>query len=118
MRAMTLKSRVLVGLCLLVSLMLCNLGYAMNRPLPRDGELGVFQTSALPHVVIDGQTFKLAAGAQVRNQQNLIVQPASIPHGADRKILYKKDRQGQIEAIWMLTDQEYQQISSSPGLHH
>ncbi len=118
MQVKSLKTPVLFGLCLLASFMTCNQGYAMNRQLPKDGELGVFQTSSLPHVVIDNQTVKLAAGAQVRNQQNMIVQPASIRHGADQKILYKKDRQGQIESIWMLTPQEFQQINSSPSLHH
>jgi len=81
------------------------------RPLPANGILGSFQPSALPKIVIDDQTYILAAGAQIRNQQNLIVQKSTIS-GPDVNVLYKKNRQGQIERIWILTDAEFKRISS------
>jgi len=81
------------------------------RPLPANGILGTFQPSALPKIVIDGQVCVLSAGAQIRNQKNLIVQTGTIS-GPDVKVLYTKDRQGQLSRIWILTDAEIERINS------
>jgi len=81
------------------------------RPLPTNGLLGTFQPSALPKFVIDNQPYVLSAGAQIRNQKNLIVQTATLS-GPEVKVLYTKNRQGQLYRIWILTDAEYERIKS------
>jgi hypothetical protein len=98
-------------LCLLAGLTMSNVSYA-DRPLPANGVLGVFKPSATPNMVIDNQPVKLGAGAQIRNEKNMIVQPAALS-GADVHILYKKGIQGQIDRIWILTEAEYERISQA-----
>jgi len=56
-------------------------------------------------VTVDDKAMQLAAGATVRNQQNLIIVPMSIPRGgawAD----YVLDRDGQVLRVWLLTPDE------------
>jgi len=84
---------------------------AEGRPLPANAILGIFSPSALPRIVIDGQGYLLSAGAQIRNQNNLIVQTSNIS-GPDIEVLYKKSRQGQIDRIWILTRAEFDRIRS------
>jgi len=91
--------------------MLCNVGLAMeSRPLPASATLGTLKLSAMPTIVIDGHVQKLDAGAQIRNEKNLIVQTGSL-YGPDVSVLYKKSKDGQIDRIWILTKEEFQRIS-------
>jgi hypothetical protein len=56
-------------------------------------------------VTVDDKAMQLAAGATVRNQQNLIIVPMSIPRGgawAD----YVLNRDGQVFRVWLLTPDE------------
>ena len=84
---------------------------AESRPLPANAQLGVLSPSARPRIVIDDQVYSLSAGAQIRNQKNMLIQTASLA-GRDVKVLYKKSAQGQIDRIWILTDAEVERISS------
>jgi len=102
----------IAGFLFSLGLMFSPAGFARDiRPLPASGILGTLKQSAMPTVVIDQQVYTLTAGAQIRNQQNMIVQTGSIS-GPDVKILYKKASSGQIDRIWILTDDEYQRIST------
>jgi len=115
MHSGTKKMRSIVGLMFTLCLIVGNLSYAEDRPLPADGILGTLKSSAMPKIVIDGNQVKLTAAAQIRNQKNLIVQVSALSGSAsapDVNVLYKKSKQGQIERIWLLTDQEYQRIKS------
>jgi hypothetical protein len=56
-------------------------------------------------VTVDDKSMQLAAGATVRNQQNLIIVPMSIPReGAWAD--YMLDRDGQVLRVWLLTPDE------------
>jgi hypothetical protein len=56
-------------------------------------------------VTVDDKAMQLAAGATVRNQQNLIIVPMSIPReGAWAD--YMLDRNGQVLRVWLLTPDE------------
>jgi len=56
-------------------------------------------------VIVDDKAMQLAAGATVRNQQNLIIVPMSIPReGAWAD--YMLDRDGQVLRVWLLTPAE------------
>jgi len=53
---------------------------------------------------IDGKQVVLAAGAQIRDANNMIVLPAALPAGA--LVKYMPDAQGQVWRIWILSPQE------------
>jgi hypothetical protein len=56
-------------------------------------------------VTVDDKAMQLAAGATVRNQQNLIIVPMSLPReGA--WAAYELDRNGQVFRVWLLTPDE------------
>ena len=84
----------------------------VQRPFPGDALLGVLSPSANPVIVIDGLRRQLAAGAQIRNENNMIVQPMALS-GGDVRIIYKKNRQAQIERIWILNVTEAQKITTA-----
>lgn len=88
---------------------------AADRPLPDIGLLALWQASSLPQMIIDGQPVRLTAGAQIRDQKNLIVQPSAVP-AVDVHILYKATQARQIERIWILTDAEYLRILARAAL--
>jgi hypothetical protein len=115
MRANTVKTGSIVGLIFSLCLAVSNSSYAEDRPLPADGILGTLKPSAIPKIVIDGKPVTLTGGAQIRNQKNFIVQVGALSGSAsspDVNVLYKKSRQGQIDRIWLLTDQEYERIKT------
>ena len=87
-------------------------GQVGQRPFPSDAMIGVLSPSAAPTIVIDGKIRQLTAGAQIRNENNLIVQPMTLA-GPDVKIVYKVNGQAQIERIWILNTAEAQQIQST-----
>ena len=55
-------------------------------------------------VEIDGKQTVLAAGAQIRDANNMIVLPAALPAGV--LVKYMPDAQGQVSRIWILSPQE------------
>jgi len=56
-------------------------------------------------VTVDDKTMQLAAGAIIRDRQNLIIVPVTIPReGA--WAAYSLNRDGQIFRVWLLTPGE------------
>jgi hypothetical protein len=56
-------------------------------------------------VAVDGKVMQLAAGAQIRDRQNLIIVPTAIPpNGAWAD--YVLNRDGEIFRVWLLTPEE------------
>jgi hypothetical protein len=65
-------------------------------------------------VIVDDKAMQLAAGAVIRDQQNLIIVPVSIPRrGA--WAAYKLDRDGQIFRVWLLTPDELARLRAKGG---
>ena len=89
---------------------------AQNRPTPiaADARRGVIRHVEAMAVTVDGRAMQLAAGAQVRNQQNLIIVPVTIPRGG-AWAAYKLDRDGQIFRVWLLTPDEIARPSPEGG---
>jgi hypothetical protein len=74
-------------------------------PIPEDTRRGYIRHVEEMAVTVDDKTMQLAAGATVRNQQNLIIMPMSIPReGA--WAAYDLDRDGQVFRVWLLTPAE------------
>ena len=56
-------------------------------------------------VTVDNKAIQLAAGAVIRDQQNLIIVPMAIP-GGGAWAAYNLNRDGQIFRVWLLTPDE------------
>ena len=75
------------------------------RSLPPDTERGHIRHVQEMTVAVDGRTMRLAPGATIRDQQNLIVVPTSLPaQGAVAEYLVNPD--GQLSRVWLLTPDE------------
>ena len=83
-------------------------------PIPANSHRGVIRHIAEMAVAVDDKRAQLAAGAQIRNQQNLIIVPMSIPpSGAWADFIVNTD--GQISRVWLLTPAELAQPKPGSG---
>ena len=83
-------------------------------PIPEDSRRGYIRHVEEMAVTVDDKAMQLAAGATVRNQQNLIIVPMSIPReGA--WAAYELDRHGQIFRVWLLTPDELERLRRRGG---
>jgi hypothetical protein len=74
-------------------------------PIPQDSSRGYIRHIEEMAVTVDDKAMQLAAGAIIRDQQNLIIVPVTIPReGA--WAAYNLDRDGQIFRVWLLTPNE------------
>ena len=74
-------------------------------PIPADSQRGVIRHLKEMAVAVDDKPVQLAAGAQVRDQQNLIIVPMAIPRSgawAD----YVLNKEGEVYRVWLLSPQE------------
>ena len=65
-------------------------------------------------VAIDDRPVQLAPGAQIRNQQNLIIVPVSLPP-TGAAAAYILDGKGELFRAWLLRPQELARPKSSAG---
>ena len=74
-------------------------------PIPQDSKRGYIRHLQEMAVTMDGKAMQLAAGALIRDRQNLIIVPVTIPReGA--WVAYSLNRDGQIFRVWLLTPDE------------
>jgi hypothetical protein len=93
--------RLLIGLALAAA---AATALAQLRAIPPEAKRGTLSRLEAMAVTIDGRRVELAAGAQVRDQRNLIVLPMSLPSGVLVKYLLGTD--GKLQRAWMLSPQE------------
>ena len=74
------------------------------RDFPPGARRAVFSVVQTPTVKLYRQTLQLAPGAQIRDESNLIVQPASLP--GRYRVLYTLDTNGNVYRVWILTPEE------------
>jgi len=77
---------------------------AQLRTIPADAKRATMSHVQGMTVEMDGKRTELAAGAQIRDANNMIVLPAALPHGVLVKFI--PDPQGQVWRIWILSPQE------------
>src|SRR5258706_2153669 len=77
---------------------------AQLRTIPADAKRATMSHVEGMTVEIDGKRALLAAGAQIRDDRNMIVVPAAVPRGVVVK--YQLDLQGQVGRVWILSPQE------------
>lgn len=63
-------------------------------------------------VELDGKRTQLAAGAQIRDERNMILVPAAVPPGV--LVKYQLDIQGMVWRVWILSPQEAAQPDPKP----
>jgi len=83
-------------------------------PIPVDSYRGVIRHLNGMSVAIDQKAARLAPGAQIRDQQNLIIVPTAIPQGgawAD----YTLNSDGEVFRAWLLTPEEFARPKPGSG---
>ena len=83
-------------------------------PIPAEAQRGVIRHLKEMAVAIDDRPVQLAPGAQIRNEQNLIVVPVAIPPGGATAD-YILNADGELFRAWLLTPQELAQPRSAGG---
>ena len=79
-------------------------GQAQLRTIPGEAKRAAMSHVQGMTVEIDGKRTELAAGAQIRDDRNLIVLPAALPAGV--LVKYVPDAYGQVWRVWILSPQE------------
>ncbi len=87
------------------------LALAQVRAIPEDAKRGVMRHVQDMVVEIDGVQQRLAAGAQIRSENNLIVVPSAV--APDTPVKYQLDGQGMVRQVWLLTPQEAAQADKA-----
>jgi hypothetical protein len=78
---------------------------AQVRTIPAEAKRGYLRHVQEAMVSVDGASARLAPGATIRDQRNLIIVPAALPReGAWAD--YVEDRDGQIFRVWLLAPEE------------
>jgi hypothetical protein len=76
-----------------------------QRILPAKGERGhLGETQPLPLVKINGRVLRLAPGGVIFDQANRTLVHGHLP--ADAAVFYTKDANGDVQRIYILTEQE------------
>ena len=77
---------------------------AQLRTIPADAKRATMSHVQDMTVEIDGKRADLAAGAQIRDVNNMIVLPTALPAGS--LVKHMPDTQGRVWRIWILSPQE------------
>ena len=81
---------------------------ATPRPFPQTALRGTLAAAAYPQILINGQIQTLSPGAKIMSRQNTIIMPTSLMNNV-YIVNYTVDKQGYIDKIWILTDEELAQ---------
>jgi hypothetical protein len=81
-------------------------------PIPPEAQRGVIRHLKEMAVAVDNRPVQLAPGAQIRDQQNLIIVPMALPPGGAAAD-YILNGDGELFRAWLLTPQE--QAVPRPG---
>ena len=77
----------------------------MQRPFTAKALRGEVVFGTPPELTLNGQPARLAPGARVRDQDNLVRLPATLA-GRKAVVNYTPDLEGQLLDIWILTKEE------------
>lgn len=74
------------------------------RSLPAESKKGVMRPPWQGQVQIDGKTYPLSPGAQIRNELNMIVFPTTVQSPVP--VRYQTDFVGAVHRVWILSAAE------------
>ena len=77
---------------------------AQLRTIPADAKRATMSYVQGMTVDLDGNRTELAPGAQIRDVENRIILPATLPSGS--LIKFMPDMQGRVWRVWILSQQE------------
>lgn len=92
----------------LLALPLMSSGAVRNFPL--NIRTGVMEAFDFPYMTVSGRVYRLAPGAKIRDQGNVIVQPVSVR--GTGAVAFNFDQRGQLWGIWILTIEEIADLKS------
>ena len=98
-------ARTLPILLMAAAALLSSVAGAQERPFPPEALRGKMTPDGFPLVTIDGKERRLAAGARIFNQDNLIEVPSAL-RGRELEVKYTVDAHGEIDRIWLLRPEE------------
>jgi hypothetical protein len=78
---------------------------ALARSFPADALRGELVVTAPPEVRVNGQPFRLAPGARIRDADNRLVLSGTLV-GQKRWVNYTRFADGQLREVWLLTPAE------------
>jgi len=88
---------------------------AVQRPFPKDALRGTLTVVQPPYVQMDDRTARLAPGARIHGTDNGLVRPAALIK-QELTVNYTRDRKGQVQEVWILTEQEAQEKRATLGV--
>jgi hypothetical protein len=77
---------------------------AQLRTIPAEAKRATLSHVQGMTVELDGKKTELAAGAQIRDANNMIVLPTALPSGS--LVKFMPDMQGHVWRVWILSQQE------------
>ena len=77
----------------------------VQRPFPPNALRGTLVVGQTPEVTLNGRNARLAPGARIRAQNNMIELPASLL-GQQLAVHYTIDLNGDLKDVWILTPEE------------
>jgi len=80
------------------------LAQSVLRTIPADAKRGTMSHVQGMTVSIDGKKVDLAAGAQIRDDRNMILVPTALPKGV--LVKYQLGGDGKLSRAWILSPQE------------
>ena len=99
-----IRARLIAVSLLLLSASIAGPAAAQLRSIPLQAKPGTISHVQDMTVSIDGERRRLAPGAQIRDANNRLVLPMSIPAGARAK--YVTDAEGMVRQVWLLSPEE------------
>jgi hypothetical protein len=97
-------------ICAVLSLAIQAALAAPPRTFPANAQRGTVSGSIYPQVLINDQVQRLSPGAKIFSRQNLIIMPSTLLNKV-YAVNYTVDKQGYIDRVWILTDEEIAQGS-------
>jgi hypothetical protein len=95
-----------------VALLLSDPAIAQLRTIPKEAKLGEIRHLQETLVELDGKPRLLAPGAQIRDEDNRLVTPATLVEKAP--VGYMLDSTGQVHRVWILSPREKALLPKPP----
>jgi hypothetical protein len=87
---------------------------SIRRDAPKDVTLAKMTVELPPVIRIDGKVDRLSPGSRIRDTRNMLVLSAGLS-GQTLPVVYKRDAAGLVHEVWLLTADEYKQLSGVSG---
>ena len=78
---------------------------SVTRPFPADALRGELRVLQPPEAELDGKPARLAPGARIRGENNLLVMSGAVA-GQKLVVHYTRDLQGLVKDVWVLNAEE------------